>query len=521
MTGAPSMNASTLPGRVPITASAESVLEQLASKLDISDTHYEAAERSYQSVGEWLNRAESSLARYNPAIYSQGSFRLGTVVRPPSDEDCFDLDIVCEVDCSKEQMTQQQLKDAVGIELAAYAKQRRMQAPESGQYCWTMLYADSAQFQMDVLPAIPDETHQRLLLKARGLDVTWVKTAIGLTNTEHPQYYLFCREWPTSNPRGYGNWFRKRMEPAFLAKRRSVALLEGKADVEQIPEYRVKTPLQSAIQILKRHRDGAFADRLEFRPASIILTTLAAHAYAQEESISGALFSILVRMDAFIESRDGIAWIPNPTDPRENFANRWEGEPGLKDAFAEWLQTARQDFQVVAHLSDAGAITERLAKHMGRSLLEKVSLRGTPSVLAARRPTALARILGAAHRQAPSWPVVHTGSAGITATASRDGFRPARFWSNGPALAKHCTLKFEASTDVPWPYHVYWQIVNTGEEARDARCLRGSFELTHTERGGLRKIESTLYAGTHSIECFIVRNGYCVAQSAPFIVNIQ
>ena len=68
-----------------ITANAERVLEQLASKLDISDTHYEAAERSYISVGKWLNRPESTIAQYSPAIYSQGSFRLGTVIRPPSD----------------------------------------------------------------------------------------------------------------------------------------------------------------------------------------------------------------------------------------------------------------------------------------------------------------------------------------------------------------------------------------------------------------------------------------------------
>ena len=39
------------------------------------------------------------------------------------------------------------------------------------------------------------------------------------------------------------------------------------------------------MQILKRHRDGAFADRPDVKPASIILTTLAAHAYNQEETL--------------------------------------------------------------------------------------------------------------------------------------------------------------------------------------------------------------------------------------------
>lgn len=504
-----------------ITANAERVLEQLASKLDISDTHYEAAERSYISVGKWLNRPESTIAQYSPAIYSQGSFRLGTVIRPPSDEDAFDLDIVCELDCTKEEITQKDLKDAVGFELTAYAKRHDLDAPEAGQYCWTINYADSAQFKMDVLPAVPDAAYQRSLLEARKLDMTWVQTAIGLTDSKHARYSVICRDWSASNPRGYSQWFRRRMEQAFLAKRRSMALLEGKANVEKIPEYRVKTPLQAAVQILKRHRDGTFADRPDIRPASIIVTTLAAHAYAQEGTISGALFSILARMDAYIEQRNGVPWIPNPTDTRENFANRWEKEPQLGDAFNEWLQNARTEFESAASLSSDDTISEQLAKHMGRGLLERATAGSSLFPVPVKKSTALSRILGASHKQAPTWPLIVSGAVKVIGTAARDGFRTARIGSNGPALAKNCSLKFEATTDVQWPYDVYWQIVNTGEQARAARGLRGTFEHATVERGVLSKRESTLYTGTHSIECFIVKDRYCVAQSGPFIVNIQ
>ncbi len=392
-----------------ITANAERVLEQLASKLDISDTHYEAAERSYISVGKWLNRPESTIAQYSPAIYSQGSFRLGTVIRPPSDEDAFDLDIVCELDCTKEEITQKDLKDAVGFELTAYAKRHDLDAPEAGQYCWTINYADSAQFKMDVLPAVPDAAYQRSLLEARKLDMTWVQTAIGLTDSKHARYSVICRDWSASNPRGYSQWFRRRMEQAFLAKRRSMALLEGKANVEKIPEYRVKTPLQAAVQILKRHRDGTFADRPDIRPASIIVTTLAAHAYAQEGTISGALFSILARMDAYIEQRNGVPWIPNPTDTRENFANRWEKEPQLGDAFNEWLQNARTEFESAASLSSDDTISEQLAKHMGRGLLERATAGSSLFPVPVKKSTALSRILGASHKQAPTWPADRLG----------------------------------------------------------------------------------------------------------------
>jgi hypothetical protein len=60
-----------------------------------------------------------------------------------------------------------------------------------------------------------------------------------------------------------------------------------KANIEDVPEWRVKTPLQRAVQLLKRHRDVYFAGDYENRPISIIITTLAAHAYKNQENVSG------------------------------------------------------------------------------------------------------------------------------------------------------------------------------------------------------------------------------------------
>lgn len=40
------------------------------------------------------------------------------------------------------------------------------------------------------------------------------------------------------------------------------------------------------------------------------------------------------------------------------------------------------------------------------------------------------------------------------------------------------------------------------------------------QEGFLEKRESALYVGAHSMECFIVKDGYCVARSGLFVVNI-
>ena len=504
-----------------LTSTAEQFLQRFAERLDIPDSRYEAAERSYRSVGEWLNRPDSTLASFSPEVYSQGSFRLGTAIRPPNDEEHYDLDIVCGVRQTKTQITQEQLKAQVGKELKAYARAHNMDPPTEEQYCWTMNYADGVQFKMDVLPAIPDFTRQKLLLEAAELHTGWVASAVAITNTEHPRYQVITDDWPVSNPRGYSEWFRSRMRVAFDARRQVMALNELKKSVEEIPEYRVKTPLQAAVQILKRHRDMTFLDRLEQRPTSIVITTLAAHAYEQEETISAALLSILGKMNLYIEDRNNTVWIANPTDPRENFADRWSQEADLRTSFDEWLQSARADFDVAVKLNDEQTIADELAPRLGRSLVESARASKPSSNLRSRAAATVRRILDAPHRQPLQWPTVQTGSVTVSATATQKGFRPRAFSSDSSALEKNCSLQFEADTNVLKPYDVYWQVVNTGIEAKAARNLRGSFEQAYTERGHLKKTENTLYQGTHSIECFIVRNGYCLARSGPFIVNIE
>ena len=101
------------------------------------------------------------------------------------------------------------------------------------------------------------------------------------------------------------------METEFNARRKVIAE-SIRAGVEDVPEYKVKTPLQQAIQILKRHRDIMFEKDAEDRPISIIITTLAAHAYNNETNLLDALRNIVAHMTQFIRGR---AWRNLDTEP--------------------------------------------------------------------------------------------------------------------------------------------------------------------------------------------------------------
>src|SRR5208283_4070186 len=92
------------------------ILSKSASELDIPDHVYEDAVLKYEDVGAWLAEEDSELNSYSPEIYPQGSFSLGTVVRPIDRYD-YDIDLVCTLNLTKDQTTQKDLKKRVGERL--------------------------------------------------------------------------------------------------------------------------------------------------------------------------------------------------------------------------------------------------------------------------------------------------------------------------------------------------------------------------------------------------------------------
>jgi hypothetical protein len=283
---------------IPPTAEAEALLNDLAEALAIPQRLYELADGRYKSVRSWLGRPQSIFAPFTCNTYPQGSFSLGTVVRPWLEGDEYDLDIAFEVVLSKTHATQKDLKKWLGKEMASYAKAHSMQDEIEKQRCWRLPYAEEAKFHMDVVPAVPDAARQRSLFESFGIQSSWVDTAVSITDTEHEFYEKVSDDWPLSNPKGYTQWFRSRMQGVFDARRKAIALKESILNAEDVEHYKVRTPLQSAILILKRHRDARFEGALEDKPISIILTTLSALAYNQEITIAGALYGILDRMDS-------------------------------------------------------------------------------------------------------------------------------------------------------------------------------------------------------------------------------
>jgi hypothetical protein len=320
-------------------------LRDLSDELDVPPSKYQEAKDRYEAVGAWLGDDESELAPFSPTISPQGSFGLGTTVRPVGDGD-YDVDSVCLLESPPTGISQEQLKGIVGDRLKhPKSRYKGMVDPsEGGRRCWTIKYADASKFHLDVLPAVPDDPRWLIGL---GVPEELAETAIRITDRTT---WNREAEWPRSNPKGFAAWFKGRMGEAFEDARRALAL-EKSADVEGIEDFEVRTPLQRVIQILKRHRDLRFAGD-EDEPVSILITTLAAHAYEGEHDLADAILNVVPRMRDFVEQRDGLFWVANPVNPKENFADKWAEKPRKAEVFFAWLASLEAELEEL--LTDTG-----------------------------------------------------------------------------------------------------------------------------------------------------------------------
>lgn len=303
----------------------DDIYKSFVNAIDISEELFDEAEAEYIQLGEWIDKETPA---YKLSIYPQGSFALGTVIKPISDTDDYDLDLVCEFE-KQYGLSSKQLKCVLKPLLTKY---RRVSKIVEKRRCWHVEYTNLPRFHMDVVPGVNRE---------RYIDIT--------DHNEVNGSYEFIG----SNPKGYIAWFNSRKEgrrKAILEKYKAESkVIKSQADIEQIKEYKLKTPLQKTIQLLKRHRDIMFencSDQL--KPVSIIITTLAGQLYNNEETTFDTLSVVLNNAEGYLLDHkvNGVYHVDNPSytgRETENFADKWNEHPERADAFMGWVRKAKSD----------------------------------------------------------------------------------------------------------------------------------------------------------------------------------
>ncbi len=345
------------------------LLSGTVAVLDIPPELRRAATAEYERVGNWLASYADGDAGW--FVYPQGSFLLNTVVLPYGTDE-YDVDSVCLREVEKEATTQRKLKGEVGAVLEDYRRAHSHLADgpialDARSRCWTLGYRTSQRFHLDVLPAIPNP-------EVGG-------TAILITDRD-------LHEWQRSNPRAFARWFRSQATAEFEAKR---AMLAEAAHTEPaaIPSWEVQTTLQRVVQVLKLHRNEFFAANLDARPASIMITTLAAHAYEGEQGLYEAVLDAVEKMPEHVQRTEAGYSVPNPVEPREDFADRWRRHPEQASRFFEWLAKLGEDLREAESTRGLDRVAARLSESFGSRPVEKAAEKLGGSYKQAREKGAL------------------------------------------------------------------------------------------------------------------------------------
>lgn len=309
----------------------EDLLARIAQELQLDQTRLKRMESAFNAVAELLRKDEDFFNGLEIEVYAQGSKRIGTTVKPINGAD-FDLDTVLHVydpyyNHSPDQLYNRLVK---ALEKDSYYKS----IMEKKKRCIRLNY--KGDFHMDILPACMPNHIDKEMIKI-------------------PEKAF--RNWSYGNPKGFAKWFENNSnsvkEP--MLRKFSSALLEAQVDTEPLPdELYLKTPLQRAVQLLKRYRDIYFENR-EFKVSSIVITTLAAHLNEGENTIYETVDNIISRIKAnYTEAiNKGYRFkVLNPVNNSEEFTDSWT--TGHYESFYNYIADFYSKWQSLKESFESG-----------------------------------------------------------------------------------------------------------------------------------------------------------------------
>ncbi len=381
----------------------EKLLIQLLDKLDISPTMYQRAIERYTSVASHLDEKGIDCT-----IYPQGSFALGTVVRPfRNDKDqAYDIDVVYLYNGNKSTLSPQGFFCSMSKTIEDYAIAHGVTFDEYDR-CVTLTYADINEIglEMDIVASVPEDADTINKIEQMGVASDKAKEAIAIA----VKAVGTCQSrWCWSNPKGYKMWFDEINAPfanvTSLSERTRIFETNRTvyASIEQVPQQLERTSLQRVIQILKRHRD-VFYNRCKCsdkKPTSAIITTLAARVamkmppytpfidllnnvvsqLSSYENLTSDSYGYEYnnhKNDSLISKKEQKWELLNPVNPFDNYMDSWTNEHAR--LFFRWLKDLKGIFPTSQRLDTDTANEMLVRSSLGFSISNNSSVSNAAS----------------------------------------------------------------------------------------------------------------------------------------------
>ena len=257
--------------------------------------------------------------------------------------------------------------------------------------------------------------------------------------------------------------------------------------------------LVNVVKLIKYIRDK----KEDFDTKSIILTTLAGTVVpmGNHRSLPESLNTVLSGIKAILDSAQNPPTIQNPAMPGETFDRHWKNDTAgfkkLKNSLSIYSDASNK-----AQVFPEKEVINKWKELFGDNFYQIGILPKLFASLTRDKGEQFLSDLNIKER------IQH--SIKINAKVIQNGWQPFTLRGSSKPLRKQRKLEFRVDhCDVPQPYSLKWKVKNTGREAIESNDLRG--EITD-DLGWYTKKENTKYAGAHYVECYVIRDGICIAK---------
>lgn len=372
------------------TAQWQTLLAAMLKRLELDDSERARAKIHYDLLAQHIAR-KLNIADTDVHVIVQGSMRTQTTISPRGNAK-FDLDIVVKLTGSHfTNIDSNRFFDEFGNALEDLADTAGKPMPK--RRCWRLQYPNEP-FYFDVTPAIPGSQ-----------EITETDLRV-----RDPQ-----TKWCPSNPEEFADWFCTIANQRFEFQKSRMVIAMDEARIDPLPDAEIAFDdiLRRAVQLMKLHRDNFYhglpQDRKDAKPISVILVTLAGHAYQELHTATTvmspiqAVLEVVERLPRNIYRGTLGYSVKNPALASENFADAWNRDNGERAReFQRWHTQLLGDLQLFFGREDGADVEARIRTVFGTDGVDawKKTLPKASNVLQGLLATAPAQ-----PRQNPTKPV--------------------------------------------------------------------------------------------------------------------
>lgn len=274
------------------------------------------------------------------------------------------------------------------------------------------------------------------------------------------------------------------------------------------------------IRLLKYIRDY----KQTFAIKSIILNTLLGEqvndaALLEDENcysdVPTTLYTVMRKLKTYVQNNEEMPTIADPGETGENFGDRWhqDGWAVFRSKMIYYSDKVTEAYEE----TDKEKSLKKWQEIFGdcfkkpETKSDESSNQSTRSLVSFNNTEQQIADLGFPLRINPIYKVRLNGRVD-----KKVGHRHYDLHTQGNKVSRGRQITFTIKNfNIPQPFTIYWKTLNRGQYAIESDCIRGQIS-----EGGTTHREPTSFRGNHFVECYIVKDGICVAKDRQSVIII-